>query len=198
MAVACSLEGYAQQSYDWFNDGALMGEQPRSRTQMGLMAGASYMFSSADVVDLQPTLGVRLALFMSRTWYDAVAVQMEVAYLYNKIEADKRVDVKSNVVEVPILFSYRGLGPMRFSLGPQFSIAGTARYDSLTGVGERIEFGRLRSSVGYVASVGVELSRSLLVEARYTGNFAKSENYFEGREFQTTSGWLSLNVAFTF
>ena len=123
---------------------------------------------------------------------------MEIGYLYNKIEAgveSNRLDVKSNVLEIPVLFSYRGLGRMRLNLGPQFSLGGTARYQLPS---EKIEFGRLRSTVGYVVGLGVDISDHLLLEARYTGSFARSLNYFEGREFESRSKWVTLSIGYMF
>ena len=153
---------------------------------------------SAEGVALQPKLGLRGALMMSLCWYDAIALQMELGYVYNKIEAksDKvAYDVKSNVMEIPVMFSYRGLWPMRFNVGPVLSLAGTGRYS--TGQ-ERVEFGRLRSTLGYTAGVGVNISDSVVLDARFTGNFARTENYFEGAEFRSSAYWVGLNLGYMF
>ena len=135
---------------------------------------------------------------MSLCWYEQLALQMELGYVYNKIEAkNDRVecDVKSNIMEIPVMFSYRGLWPMRFNVGPVLSLAGTGRY----GMGqERVEFGRLRSTVGYTAGVGVNISDSVVIDARFTSNFARPTNYFEGAEFRSSAYWLSLNLGYLF
>ena len=74
-------------------------------------------------------------------------------------------------------------------------MAGTGRYS--TGA-EKIEFGRLRSTLGYTAGVGVNISDSVVVDARFTGSFGKMDNYFEGVEFTTRSWWLSVGIGYMF
>ena len=138
---------------------------------------------------------------MSLCWNEYVAVQMELAYIHNKIDAalpnasQSEQSVKNGVFEIPLLFSFRGLGPLRFNLGPVLSLAGTARYDLPE---ERIEFGRLRPTLALAAGVGVELSRHIVLEARYTSSFTSTENYFEGVMFSTTSHWLGFNLGYVF
>ena len=135
---------------------------------------------------------------MSLIWADYYALQMELAYLYNEIDASVggfSAEVESSVFEIPLLFSYRGLGPVRLNIGPVLSLAGTARYDSGA---ERIEFGRMRSMVGYAVGAGVNLTRHLLLDARFTGNFSKPSNYFEGSEFSTSSYWAVLSLGYMF
>lgn len=135
---------------------------------------------------------------MSLIWADYYALQMELAYLYNEIDASMggfSADVKSSVFEIPLLFSYRGLGPVRLNIGPVLSLAGTARYDSGA---ERIEFGRMRSMVGYAVGAGVNLTRHLLLDARFSGNFSTPSNYFEGSEFSTSSYWTVLSLGYMF
>lgn len=191
--------GFAQEDYSrYLNQRSI--RQPRSSVEMGLMAGAAYMFSSTSAIDLAPRLGLRGALSMSLIWADCYALQMELAYVYNKIEAKADAsapafDVKSGAMEIPLLFSYRGLGPVRLNVGPVLSLAGTARYETET---ERIEFGRVRSTVGYAAGVGVSLTRHLLLDARFTGNFSNSANYFEGAEFSTSNYWVTLSLGYMF
>lgn len=135
---------------------------------------------------------------MSLIWADYYALQMELAYLYNEIDASEggsSAEVESSVFEIPLLFSYRGLGPVRLNVGPVLSLAGTARYDSGA---ERIEFGRMRSMFGYAVGAGVNLTRHLLLDARFTGNFSTPSNYFEGSEFSTSSYWTVLSLGYMF
>ncbi len=167
--------------------------------EMGVSAGAVYMLAApSGDVSLDPKVGVRGALSMSLCWRDRYAVRMELGYLYNKIKAvcgSAVCDVRSNVMEIPIQFSYRGLGPVRFNAGPVLSLAGTGRYDAGA---ERVEFGRLRTSLGYAVGAGVALSRHLTVEAGYTGCFGRTSNYFEGVEFTCGSRWVSLGLGYVF
>jgi hypothetical protein len=188
---------FAQEDYSsYLNQRAI--KPSHSSVEMGVMVGASYLHSSASAVDLAPKLGLRGALSMSLIWADYYALQMELAYLYNEIDASvggSSAEVESSVFEIPLLFSYRGLGPVRLNVGPVLSLAGTARYDSGA---ERIEFGRMRSMVGYAVGAGVNLTRHLLLDARFTGNFSKPSNYFEGSEFSTSSYWTVLSLGYMF
>lgn len=175
-------------------------ERPRSSGEMGISLAGAYMFVQPDVdeVQLNPRIGIRGAIAMAICWHESYALELELAYLYNKLEAqrrDFRYDVKSGVMEIPIMFSYRGLRPLRLNLGATLSLAGTARYDLQQ---ERVEFGRLRPTLGLVAGVGVNLTRHVLLEARYTSGFSPTENYFEGVEFSTLSHWLTFGIGYRF
>lgn len=174
-------------------------ERPRARMEMGVSAGAVYMFASpSEGIELNPKMGVRGALSMALCWRERYAVRLELGYLFNKIEAGHGgavYDVRSNVMEIPVLFSYRGLGPVRLNAGPVLSLAGTGRYDAGA---ERVEFGRLRTSLGYAVGAGVALSRHLTVEAGYTGCFGRTANYFEGVEFACAGRWVSLGLGYVF
>ncbi len=200
LGAASTLSAQSLSSYSY---GASSGRvaPPRSKMEMGVHLGASYMLSSADAVELNPQIGIRGALSMSLCWSGDFALQMELGYIYNKIDANlpwlsqSEQAVKNGVFELPILFSYRGLGPIRLNVGPVLSLAGTARYDLPD---ERIEFGRMRPTLAMAAGVGVELSRHVVLEARYTSSFTSTDNYFEGVEFSTRSHWLGFNLGYVF
>jgi hypothetical protein len=125
---------------------------------------------------------------------------MEVAYAFNKIDATMHgstVEVRSNVVEVPILFSYRGLNPLRVGAGIVLAPMASGRYE----VGyERLEFGQVRPMVGWIANVGVKITRRLLLDARFVGGFGHTnnalsvtpltdENFKEKATEFTSKGW---------
>ena len=176
----------------------LMQRQSK-RMEMGLSVGASLMdVSATEGVVLSPKVGVRGALSMSLEWQESYALQLELGYAHNKVEAERGAtlyDVKANVMEIPILFSYRGLGIVRFNVGPVLSLSSAGRYSNGR---ERVEFGNVRSTLGYAAGVGVELSPKLLVDARLTGNFGRTDNYFEGLEFRSSAMWLTLGIGYMF
>lgn len=186
-------QGLAQNRY------GLM-ERPRKSMEMGVSIGATAALMNLDAagMDVSPKVGVRAALVMSLVWQQKYALQMELAYLHNRIDTTLGAieqDVKSNVMEIPIMFSYRGLGPMRFNVGPVLSLAASGRYGNGE---ERIEFGRMRPTVGYTAGVGVELTRHIVLDARFTGGLARTDNYFEGVEFRSSAYWATLGVSYVF
>lgn len=176
----------------------LMQRQSK-RMEMGLSVGASFMdVSATEGVVLSPKVGVRGALSMSLEWQESYALQLELGYAHNKVEAERGAtlyDVKANVMEIPILFSYRGLGIVRFNVGPVLSLSSAGRYSNGR---ERVEFGNVRSTLGYAAGVGVELTPKLLVDARLTGNFGRTDNYFEGLEFRSSAMWLTIGIGYMF
>lgn len=168
--------------------------------EMGVTISASYMGleSSTDVVALSPKMGVRAALEMSLLWEQKYALQMEVAYVTNKADValgNRASELKSSIVEVPLIFSYRGLKPLRIGAGVVLSPIASGRYDAGY---ERLEFGQMRSMVGYVADVGVKLTQHLLLDARFVGSIGEANNYFEGAEFTTRSWSLSFGLGYMF
>lgn len=194
MLSAGVAECVAQQPSGYFVE-----KRRPARMEMGVSVGAACMFMSADEsVSLDPKLGMRGALAMSLCWRERYALQMELAYVFNKMRAERggaAYDVRSNVMEIPILFSYRGLGPVRLNAGPVLSLAGTGRYDA---GGERLEFGRLRTTIGYAAGAGMAVTRHVTFDVRYTGCFGRTDNWFEGAEFSGRGGWLSIGVGYVF
>lgn len=151
-----------------------------------------------DAISISPKIGVRAALEYSMVWADDYALQLEVAYISNKADialAGRELELRSNVVEVPVLFSYRGLQPVRIGAGVVLSPMASGRYESEF---ERLEFGQLRQMVGYVVDAGVSLTPHLMLDARFTGSFGKMDNYFEGVEFTTRSWWLSVGIGYMF
>jgi hypothetical protein len=173
-------------------------ERPAKRVELGVSVGGAYMMSGVEGVDVEPRLGFRAAIMMSMCWSESYAIQGEIAYLHNKFDASYSGvshRISGNIVEVPILFSYRGLRRVRFNLGPVLNVASAARYDLPK---ERVEAGQLRSIVGYAAGVAVEITPHLIIDARYTGNFSKSDNYFEGNEFNMRSHWATLTIGYVF
>ncbi len=187
-------QGMAQSRYD-------LMERPRKSMEMGISLGATaaYMsLGSAAGIDASPKIGLRGVLMMALVWNEDYALQMELGYLHNNIDLSRmgvEYEVKSNVMEIPIMFSYRGLGAMRFNVGPVLSLVASGKYSN--GV-ERIEFGRMRPTLGYMAGVGVEISQHIVVDARFTGGLARTDNYFEGVEFRTAAYWATLGVSYLF
>lgn len=173
-------------------------DRPRKRVEMGVLGSASMLFQSAEGVDISAKMGFRVGVVMAFCWDEQYAVQGEIGYLYNRYNletAEVQREVRSNIFEVPILFSYRGIPHLRLNLGPVVNLAAAARYDNGQ---ERIEAGRVRSTLGYAAGVAVEVTRHLIIDARYTGNFRRSLNYFEGNEFKMRSHWATLTIGYVF
>lgn len=203
-STICLVGELRAQGYDTYYISEY-GDAPSARMEMGVSLAATYMgISGGGELSLAPRLGVRGALVMSLCWSERYALQVELAYLFNKIRAERAAegsaagsghDVRSNVMEIPLLFSLRGLGPLRLNVGPVLSLAGTGRYDSAQ---ERIEFGRLRTTVGYAAGVGVQVSQHLTVDGRFTGNMGRTLNYYEGLECRNYGYWVTLGVSYMF
>lgn len=188
------------QNYDYYSFPNMGDDMINRSVEMGVKVGASYMglSGSNQAVSLNPKLGIRAALQMSLQWESKYALQMEVGYLHHKIDASlagRSAQIKTNIVEVPIMFSYRGLKPVRLGAGVVLSPMAAGRYDTEY---ERIEAGQMRSLAGYVAEVGVSLTQHLLLDARFTGSLGRTNNYFEGAEFTTRGWWLSVGIGYMF
>ncbi len=199
VALICVALSLQAQSLSYRRD-IWQNPKPKTSAEMGFSLAGAYMFTSPDneLVSLKPRIGVRGAFSMSLCWHESYALQLELAYLYNKVEAQalqRSYDVKVGAMEIPVMFSYRGVRPLRFNLGVVLSAAATGRYDLEM---ERVEFGGLRPWAGYVAGVGVNLTPGLLLEARYTGGFLRTMNYFEGVEFHANTQWLTLGIGYMF
>lgn len=193
--------GRAQQS-DYARYANFLNEQDKLNRcmEMGVSVGASFLNTtpSVDVVSLSPKVGVRAALEMSLVWEKKYALQMEVGYQSNKADVElgaRKLKLRSNIVEVPLIFSYRGLRPVRLGVGVVLSPIASGRYDAEA---ERLEFGQLRQTVGYVADVGVRLTQHLLLDARFVGGFGEVANYFEGAEFTSRSWSIGISVGYMF
>ena len=202
VAVVSTVGVCRAQQGDYERYARFLNEQDYSSRQMemGVTIGASYMGldSSMDAVVLSPKMGVRAALEMSLLWDHKYALQMEVAYVANKVDValgKRELGLKSSIVEVPLIFSYRGLKPLRIGAGVVLLPVASGRYDTEF---ERLEFGQMRSMVGYVADVGVKLTQHLMLDARFVGSFGEVNNYFEGAEFTTRSWSLSFGLGYMF
>ncbi|MBO7331643.1 MAG: outer membrane beta-barrel protein, partial [Alistipes sp.] len=129
VAEVCAQSDYARYA-------RYLSEQDsyQRRGEMGLTLGASFMGvePAVDVISINPKIGVRAAVEYSMVWADDYALQLEVAYISNKADvamAGKELELRSNVVEVPVLFSYRGLQPVRIGAGVVLSPMASGRYE---------------------------------------------------------------------
>lgn len=181
LLVACGAIGaVCAQSYNYtaYKNSNTGDDMINRSAEMGVVVGASYMDitpSTAEVA-LAPKIGFRGGMQFSLLWERKYALQMEVAYAFNKIDATmqgRTVEVRSNIVEVPVMFSYRGLKPLRVGAGIVLSPIASGRY--VLGY-ERLEFGQVRPTVGWIANVGVNLTRRLLLDARFVGGFGSVQN----------------------
>lgn len=200
IALAVAAEVCAQGDYARYARYLNEQDSYQRRGEMGLTLGASFMGvePALDAISISPKIGVRAALEYSMVWADDYALQLEVAYISNKADialAGRELELCSNVVEVPVLFSYRGLQPVRIGAGVVLSPMASGRYETEF---ERLEFGQLRQMVGYVVDAGVSLTPHLMLDARFMGSFGKMDNYFEGVEFTTRSWWLSVGIGYMF
>lgn len=181
LLVACCATGVVcAQSYgSTSRQSVKFGDDAINRSaEMGVVVGANYinLTPSMAEVALAPKIGFRGGIQFSLVWEHKYALQMEVAYAFNKIDAsmqDSTVEVRSNVVEVPVMFSYRGLKPLRVGVGVVLSPMASGRY--VLGA-ERLEFGQVRPMVGWVANVGINITRRLLLDARFVGGLGHTNN----------------------
>lgn len=215
LLVACGATGAVcaqSRSYASHRNLSSVNDGINRTAEMGVVVGANYMdiTPSAAEVALAPKIGFRGGVQFSLIWERKYALQMEVAYAFNKIDATvqgRTVEVRSNVVEVPVMFSFRGLRPLRVGAGIVLSPMASGRY--VVGY-ERLEFGQVRSMVGWIANVGVNFTRRLLLDARFVGglgsvNNALSVESLEGNaatgkaaEFKSRSWQATFSLGYMF
>lgn len=183
---------------------------PRLRMEWGLTAGVSYPFAKFEGEGLtarfSPKLGYSAGLHMALKFSDTFAIQPEIVYTYSKIdirdeEQDFSSAIKSNTIQVPLLFSLR-FSKFRVNAGPVITLMDNPTYADRRG--EKTLFGRLHPTVSYAVSVGVCLFDHLLIDARFMSRFNSLENYLsydaahEGTYLTTKAHYVQLRLGYLF
>ena len=91
-SVVCMPGAVRAQDYDAYYISGY-DQKPSARMGMGVSLAVAYMgISGSEDLSLAPRLGVRGALVMSLCWSERYALQVELAYLFNKIRAERAAD----------------------------------------------------------------------------------------------------------
>lgn len=155
--------------------------------------------SGADV-ELSSKLGYKLGI----QWgvdFGVVDIVPELWYSSFKMGFDTNgtsgVKLKNSSLDMPILVGIRVANPVKLHLGPAFSLMcnNEIAFDD----GKVLEYGRIKSNVGYVVGVSYQVFRSLFLDFRYTGRFTAAHNEWEdGSSHDIMMYTLDLTAGFKF
>ena len=115
--------------------------------------------------DLGWQVGLMTSINVSR-----ISIEPQIIYVRNKtkfVEDGVSMSVKNNSLDVPILVSYRILGPLRVMAGPVFTVM-----DDNSGW-EDISLDQMRSTCSYAVGLEARLLDKLRFDVRYNGQFKK-------------------------
>lgn len=147
--------------------------RPRVRVEWGLLGGINIIdFSASDSkTDIKNKLGWQAGI-VTAVDFGIFSIDPQILYVRQGLRirprGGKEVNLKSNSIDVPVLFSLRALKPLRIFAGPVFTVMNDCKQKSGEGL---LNFSRVRPTMSYTAGVGVTLMRHLLLDVRYNGQF---------------------------
>ncbi len=155
--------------------------------EMGMSAGTSstnYKLSeSSGAID--NNLGFQLGANVTFNLM-LLRITPEVLYTYGSFDVmdssvlGRQCKVKSNQVEVPVIFGLPVLKVITLELGPRFSVFDSAKAKFYSGEPETMDLGRIHEKVGYTAGVKVAIS-NVTIGARYNGQFGSYDSDYLGK-----------------
>ncbi|MDO4757629.1 MAG: outer membrane beta-barrel protein [Rikenellaceae bacterium] len=117
--------------------------------------------------DLGWQVGLMTSINVSR-----LSIEPQIIYVRNKtkfVNDGRSNSVKNNSLDVPILISYRILGPLRVMAGPVFTVM-----DDNSGW-EDISFDQMRSTCSYAVGLEARILQKVRFDVRYNGQFKRKE-----------------------
>lgn len=173
---------------------------PKVGIDWGIIGGVNIVdFSTSDShSSIKNKLGWQLGVTTSVNLL-FFAIQPEIFYvrqgLVLKDANGNNHNIRSNSVEVPVLFSLRLLSPLRLNIGPVFNVMNDNKIKS---GGDLLAVGRLKPSVSYVVGVGLGLG-NLLIDVRYNGQFKSKSNFSIGDvNYDMGSYNVAINLGYLF
>lgn len=147
---------------------------PRLRVEWGLVGGINIpnFSTNMDEFGIKNKLGWQVGITTALN-FGSFAVEPQILFVRQglKVRPDGgvgEVNLRSNSIDVPILFSLRMLKPMRFYLGPVFTVMNDCKNKN---GGDLLDFGRVRPTVSYAVGLGFVVNQHMLVDLRYNGQF---------------------------
>ena len=144
----------------------------------GVIAGinmADYSVKQLDKTtrydDVKNEIGWQAGLMMSINVM-RFSIEPQIIYVRNKTELTEgnlTSTIKSNSLDVPILVSYRVLGPLRVMAGPVFTVM-----NDNSGIRD-LSIDQLRSTCSYAVGLEARLFDKLRLDLRYNGQFKRKE-----------------------
>ncbi|MEE1098571.1 MAG: outer membrane beta-barrel protein [Alistipes sp.] len=173
----------------------------RLTTEWGVQGGVAIWKYQVNGSSVDGRLGWQLGGSFALNW-GVVALQPEIHFVHHSIPlapsptGGDDILLKSNSIEVPILLSIRPTRGLRLFAGPNLVAYNGC---SFKGVDSDVDFGRVRSTIGYTAGAGITLGSGFLIDVRYNGVFQRQEIVGpKGNEFrvQGHAVWFSFGYIF--
>ncbi len=175
----------------------------RQHTKMvyGLGAGAVFPIMSVrdGDVDMTSNIGYKVgAMFgvsfgrleiVPELWYSSSKMSIKMGH-------DPELDVSSRSLDMPIMVGLRVAKPLRLNIGPTFALMCNNKITEDDG--SQVEFGSIKSSVGYVIGFSYDIVSGLFLDFRYGGRFAAHSNEWDKDSFDVFMYTLDLTAGFRF
>lgn len=207
-------------------EGAATTQKERTRvsTEFGLGVGARYNWFKVQPISSNFTPN------MSMEWSGGAALQFrlnigrsfgfqpEISYARSVLKINDKeahnfsTKVKSNIVQIPMLLSFRA-AMFRFNFGPVFTLMDDATYQLPRTDDETIQqmhLGKIYPTITYTAGISVRFAKVMMIDVRYADQFRniKSENQYlwtldetkqpEALKFRTQTRSVQLRVGVVF
>lgn len=120
-----------------------------------------------------------------------LAIEPQILYVRHSTELTQgtmKNALKSNSLDVPILVSFRLIGPLRVMAGPVFTVL-----NDNTGLKD-LSIDQLRSTCSYALGVEARILQKLRLDVRYNGQFKKKETIIGEVGVNT----FALNIGYYF
>lgn len=120
-----------------------------------------------------------------------LAIEPQILYVRHSTELTQGTTknaLKSNSLDVPLLVSFRLIGPLRVMAGPVFTVL-----NDNTGLKD-LSIDQLRSTCSYALGVEARILQKLRLDVRYNGQFKKKETIIGEVGVNT----FALNIGYYF
>lgn len=120
-----------------------------------------------------------------------LAIEPQILYVRHSTELTQgtmKNALKSNSLDVPLLVSFRLIGPLRVMAGPVFTVL-----NDNTGLKD-LSIDQLRSTCSYALGVEARILQKLRLDVRYNGQFKKKETIIGEVGVNT----FALNIGYYF
>ncbi len=171
-------------------------------TEWGVQTGVGIWNYRANGAKVDGRLGWQIGGSFALNW-GIIALQPEMHFVHHSVPlspspTDPTEDIllRSNSLEVPILLSVRPIGNLRLNVGPVITALNKCKFK---GIESDIDFGRVRSTVGYTAGAAITFGQNVLLDVRYNGTFNRQTIISPaGNEFriQGHAVWISFGYIF--
>ncbi len=163
-----------------FDSSSTITVGPKAEMIYGVMAGAiiPVMSDKEDIVEFSNTVGYQVGM-MWGVDLGGLEIIPEIWYQHNKANVDhtkygEEGELITNGIEVPILFGMQFAKWGKFIVGPSLSLMSDTKYKS-DDDDDYIDFGRTKSTCGYVVGLSFNILENIILDARYSGRFVSME-----------------------